>query len=242
MKRSRKDRIDSFEEFYNTAKETFNSFQKNDQKAQEFENLYMLCVCPGSRNGGSNNRIVEVFWGSRAYETIAKGKLWTSLAEYGATLHFERSDTGHVTVFLNPAGTKNLKQIESSIILKHWFDPIRLKDHKFLKGLWNDFMAYMECTSLDSKPSFSQRLRILWLRFFRHLVIDSKWMPKKSSLFIKDVLKWVFTVGLSGAIILVITLWTKPSTTQSEIDLKEINKNLDTISKQLKKISGDSIR
>lgn len=241
MTRTRQERRNDFDEFYNSAKDTFITFRDNDVKAEKFERIYMLSVCPGSRAGGNNNRIVEVFWGSRPFETITQGNSWKSLTEYGATLLFERDDSGFVMISIYPAGTKNKKPIESSISLKLWIDPIELKSKSFLKSLWNDFMAYMEYTSLDGNPTLWQRLRISYLRNFKHLVVDKKWQPIKFSEFSKDVLKWILTVGLSGVIIYFVTLFTQPKTTETEIQLKEVNKNLDNISNSSTELNTISI-
>jgi hypothetical protein len=237
MARTRKDRRDDFDEFYRTAVATFKRFRDNDPRAEKFERIYMLCICPGSRAGGTNNRVVEVFWGSRPFETITLGRTWTALTEFGATLLFERDDSGFAIISIYPANTDNRKPIESSISLKLWVDPIKLKDEVYLKKLWNDFMAYMEYTSLDGNPTILQRLRISYLRNFKHLVIDNKWTPTKFSLFNREVFKWVLTVGLSGTIIYLVTLMTQTTDTQTEIQLKEVNKNLETVSKKIHKIS-----
>jgi hypothetical protein len=240
MARTRQERRNDFDEFYNSAKDTFISFRDEDTRAEKFERIYMLSVCPGSRAGGNNNRIVEVFWGSRPFETITQGNSWKSLTEYGATLLFERDDSGYVIISIYPAGTDNKKPIESSISLKIWIDPIKLKDKSFLKSRWNDFMAYMEYTSLDGNPTIWQRLKISYLRNFKHLVVDKKWQPTKFSEFSKDVLKWILTVGLSGVIIYFVTLFTQPKTTETEIQLKEVNVNLESVSKELDEISNSS--
>ncbi len=237
MARTRQDRRNDFDEFYRTAIATFTRFRDNDRRAEKFERIYMLSICPGSRAGGTNNRVVEVFWGSRPFETITLGRTWTALTEFGATLLFERDDSGFVIISIYPANTDNRKPIESSISLKLWVDPIKLKNEDYLKGLWNDFMAYMEYTSLDGNPTILQRLRISYLRNFKHLVIDNKWTPTKFSLFNREVFKWVLTVGLSGVIVYFVTLMTQPTETQTEIQLKEVNRNLENVSNQLDKIS-----
>src|SRR5437868_4821844 len=123
MVRTRQERRNDFDEFYKTAKATFTTFRDNDSSVEKFERLYMLSVCPGSRAGGTNNRIVEVFWGSRAFETITLGHSWKSLTEYGATLLFERDDSGFVIISIYPANTDTRKPEESSISLKLWVDP-----------------------------------------------------------------------------------------------------------------------
>lgn len=237
MARTRQDRRNDFDEFFRTAVATFTEFRDNDPRAEKFQNIYMLNICPGSRAGGTNNRVVEVFWGSRPFETITQGRNWTALTEYGATLLYERDDSGFVIVSIYPANTDNRKPIESSITLDIWLDPIKLKDKSFLKKHWNDLMAYMESTSLDGNPTFLQRQRVSYLRTFKNLVVDNKWTPTKFSVFVREVFKWVLTVGLSGIIIYVLTQLTQPKTTETEIQLKEVNRNLETVSKQLDKIS-----
>lgn len=234
MARTRQERRNDFNEFYNSATDTFIAFRDQDERAEKFERLYMLSVCPGSRASGNNNRIVDVFWGNRPFETI------TQVTEYGATLLFERDDSGFVMISIYPAGTKNKKPIESSITLKLWIDPIKLSNNAFLKSLWNDFMAYMECTSLDGNPTFKQRMRISYLRYFKHTVVDKTWLPTKFSDFTKELLKWVLTVGLSGVIIYMLTTLSQPNTTESEIQLKTVNKKLEIISKQIDNISESS--
>ena len=240
MARTRQERRNDFDEFYNSAEDTFIAFRDKDARAEKFERIYMLSVCPGSRAGGNNNRIVEVFWGSRPFETITQGNSWKALTEYGATLLFERDDSGYVIISIYPAGTDNKKPIESSISLKLWIDPIKLKDKSFLKARWNDFMTYMECTSLDGNPNIWQRFKISYLRNFKHLVVDKKWQPTKFSEFSKDVLKWILTVGLSGVIIYFVTLFSQPKTTETEIQLKEINENLESVTTKLDNISNSS--
>lgn len=241
MTRNRQDRCKDFDEFYRTAVATFKAFRDNDPKTEKFERIYMLYVCPGSRAGGNNNRVVEVFWGSRPFETITLGNSWKALSEYGATLLFERDDSGFVIISLYPAGTENKKPIESSISLRLWIDPIQLKDKSFLEKQWNDLMAYMECTSLDGNPTIWQRLRISYLRYFKHLVIDNKWSPTKFSDSISRILDLVVAACFSGAVLVYfVNLTTQSKTTETDNQLKEINKNLETVSKQLDKISDSN--
>ena len=238
MARTRQDRRNDFDEFYKTAVKNFKEFRDNDPRAEKFERLYMLSVCPGSRAGSNNNRVVEVFWGARSFETITLGNSWKALTEYGATLLYERDDSGFVMISAYPAGTENKKPIESSVSLKLWIDPINLKDKKFLEKQWKDFMAYMECTSLDGNPTFWQRRRISYLRNFKHLVIDKKWMPTRFSAFIQGVIKLASAACISGAVLIYfVNLATKPRTTETETQLKEVNKNLEAVSKKLDKIS-----
>lgn len=100
----------------------------------------------------------------------------------------------------------------------------------------------MECTSLDGKPTYIQKLRVNYLRFFKHLVVDKNWLPTKFSKFSLDVLKWVLTVGFSGVILFAVSYFTQPKVTETEIQLKEVNKKLEVISKQIEKKTIDTNR
>lgn len=231
MKEIRQQKIKEFERFYDNSEGIFNSLRDNDPRARIFQDEYMLSICPGSRAGGNEKRIVELFWGARPYEFETKGKQWKSLVETGATLFFYRNDTGDVSIYLYPAKTEFRQPLESYIALHSLVHPKRLNDQRFIKSLWKDFMAYMECTSLDGNPSRLQKTRIAYLRTFKHLVMDGKWTPTKFSVFSKEVFKWVVTVGLSGIIVYLVTLATRPDTTETEIPLQKINKNLETILK-----------
>jgi len=236
MKENRLNRIKIFDKFYDGSKKTFETLRDNDSRAEIFEMEYMLCVCPGSRNGGQEKRIVEVFWGARPYEFETKGKNWKSLTETGVTLFFYRNDTGHITISLYPAKTENIKPIEDSITIHKWLDPIKLENPEFIKSVWNDFIAYMEYTSLDGTPNFQQRLKVSYLRNFKNTVIDKKWQPTKFSVFSKDVLKFVLTVGLSGFVFFIVSWLREPDKNIVEVELKEINKKEQLVIDRIDKI------
>ncbi|MBP7359777.1 MAG: hypothetical protein KA955_10645 [Prevotella sp.] len=127
MKRDRQDRNKDFDTFYDESKVIFRNLQQSDRRTEKFERVYMLNVCPGSRCGGENKRVVEVFWGSRIFEIETQGIHWKSLTEQGSSLFFYRNDTGHVTISLYPAYTDFRKPIEDSITLYRWLDPLKLK-------------------------------------------------------------------------------------------------------------------
>lgn len=233
MKEKRLRKIKDFENFYDHCDAIFTNLRDNDKRVQIFESEYMLSICPGSRAGGNEKRIIEIFWGARPYEFETNGNQWKSLKETGATLLFYRNDTGDITISLYPAKTEYREPIEDHIALYGWLDPKKLNSEDFINSLWNDFIAYMECTSLDGKPTYFQKLRVDYLRFFKHLVVDKNWMPTKFSKFSLDILKWVLTVGFSGAILFAVSYLTQPKITETEIQLKELNKKIEIISKQI---------
>lgn len=238
MKEIRLKKIQNFEKFYDNCNSTFTKLRDEDKRVEIFEKEYMLSICPGSRVGRDEKRVVEIFWGARPYEFETKGKQWKSLTETGATLFFYRNDTGDITISLYPAKTEFRQPIENQITLYEWIDPEKLNNPKFINSLWNDFIAYMECTSLDGRPTLLQRLRISYLKNFNHLVVDNKWAPTKFSVFMKGVLKLVLAACCSGAVLIyLVNHMNKPTTTETDNQLIEVNKNLVTVSKQLDKIS-----
>lgn len=241
MREKRLQKIKDFETFYDNSKTVFKELGENDKRVEDFQKEHMLCICPGSRAGGNEKRIVEIFWGAKAYEFETKGKNWKSLSETGATLFFYRNDTGDVTISLYPAKTEYRKPIEDFITLYQWVDPKKLNDSKFIKSLWNDFVSYMEATSLDGKPTRLQKIRIWYLRQFKHLVIKQTWTPTKFSEFINRVMKTSTSVIFSGAVLIfLINHMTNPTTTETETQLKQINQNLEKVSTQLDNISNNN--
>lgn len=230
MRDKRLRKISDFNKFYTNCTSIFNNFNnENNNRIKRLQDLYMLTICPGSRAGGNENRIIEVFWGSRIYDSKTNGIRSKFLIEEGATLLFFRNDTGDITISLYPSKTEFRKPIEDSISLHEWIDPKKLNDEKFIRSLWNDFISYMEVTSIDGNPTPCQRLRVHYLRYFKHLVIDNKYINTKFSIDIKQIFKWVFTVGISGCIIYLFTLVLQPSS-------DETNKHLEKISHQLESI------
>ncbi|WP_398452189.1 hypothetical protein AB3466_14035 [Sphingobacterium thalpophilum] len=236
MKEIRIQKINDFIKFSDSSEDIFKKFRDNDNQAEKFERDYMLTICPKGRGPHNNNRIVEIFWGARPYENQSTGKTWRSLVETGATLYFYRNDSGDVTVYLYPAKTENIQPIESLICLYRFLDPKELNKETFLKKLWDDFIAYMEVTSLDGNPTRRQRSRIYYLRNFKHLVIDKKWQNRRASDFLKDVLKWTFTVALSGIGIFFFALMNDSDKNfkESLVEIKKLNAAAENIELQLK--------
>jgi hypothetical protein len=211
MTKDRLDRINDFEEFYKTAYVTFNEFLNSDNRVKDFKEIYGLNISPKNETDEYDKRTVAISWGFRKYDRIIdiENNTKKALVENGATLYYERLDSGHVVILLYPAHTENRMPIEDSITLKRRIDPKELKDKRFLKNNWNDLIAYMESTSLDGNPSFLQKMKISYLRTFKHLIIDKKARPTRFSNYLKYTFKFVGSVGLSGFIIYIITLFSQ---------------------------------
>lgn len=94
------------------------------RKNVELRNIYVFCVCPGGSNGGTDNRILEVFYGNRSansYKSI--GQNWNIsnkiIIEHGALLQYFQLDNGNVLVSLVPSRTKNIGPVEDEIIIDY---------------------------------------------------------------------------------------------------------------------------
>lgn len=237
MKNKRSKKIEDFKDFFNDCENIFNKVKQNNIRTTFFKNAYNLIISPGSRAGGTEKRIVEICWGARLYEfePVSETK-WESKTETGAYLLFYRHDKGDVTIFLYPAKTDFQEPIENNIVLHKLINPKKLKQNKFILSLWSDFIAYMECTSLDGEPTCCQRLRVFYLRTFKNLIINNKYNLTRFVKLFNYIVKWTFTIGCSGGIIY---LFTQPLNTETKTLLKKVNQNIETVSKHLEEISKD---
>lgn len=238
MARNRQDRINDFTQFYNNSVDLFTALRENDPRTEKLHNMYRFYVCPGSRGGTNNQRVVDVFFGHRPFESLLAGRIWSALPEQGATLLFSRDDGGYIHISLYPACTEDRKPFENFVTLYPRVDPKKLHRKTFIRRVWRNFIAYMECTSLDGDPTRWQRLRIAYLRKIKHLTVSDRFQPTKASVFGLEVLKWVFTVGLSGLLILFIGRYIPSPDAQTD-QLKKMNINLEEISRQLNKLSSE---
>lgn len=214
MNTNRQNRFEQFEMFYGKSKELFETLAKADPRNAEFHNNYGLNIVPGGGDGGMNKRLVEIFYGTRPVgKTIdsvgpAGGPRLTRtilVSEYGAKLVYQINDKGNVQCWLYPAETKNLGQIENAILLDWIPEPRALLDLQLLKSHWDDFMAYMQVTSLDGEPSFRDKVRVDWLRFSKHRIVDDKFQGPRWKIYAGDILKYIITVGLSGFLLMFIS-------------------------------------
>lgn len=238
-------RIQDFEDFKSHAKDFFIELSKSDQSNQRLASLFSLCICPGGRDGGTNEKEIEVFYGNRPigmrtvlgpnFETKKKMEI-----AHGATLSYFRTDDGHVICNLYPAKSENQNPIEEIILLDYITSPSKLK--KKAKLHWKLFIACMESTCIDGSPSWTQRILFSYIKNFKQSVIGNVLQDKKAIVFGKDLLKYVLTIGLSGFLILVFTTIkervnskkNEAITEHIQLLLENINKSTTTIDQSLK--------
>lgn len=207
--RTRLNRIDDFKAFQTSSKEILKKVQKQSPDYMPLEDYYGFTVCPKGRSGGVNERLIEVFYGNRPYdqEIVINEQLKPSptlLTESGAELSLFRDDFGYVSIQLIPAKSKYGRQKEDWIILEAHLDPKRLLRPRFQKFLLQSLNSYMAVTCLEGKPTVCDRIRVWWIRTTKYISIDEKIQPIKIWKALGDVFKFVFTVGLSGFLLLLI--------------------------------------
>ncbi len=244
---------DAFREFYNKSKEIFNGLQEADPSSWVFKGRCMLQVCPGSRAGGNNPDVVDVFWGAQPVKRIDKRNGFELLTEDGVTMLFNLLPDGHVSITLYPAKTKVMRPIEDCVLLHRFCKATWLLKERNQKALWRDFMAYTECTSLIGTPTIWQRLRMFWVKYSRPVCIDGVQQPIRGLQHLRRVVTFALTVGLSGFLLVGVQqchkeepkdyspLIEKTNTTiegvqktQSEIlkETQSVNANIDSLIKQ----------
>lgn len=185
-------RYAAFDKFYEDAKELFESYADSTPECKRLGDLHSLCICPGWRHGGLDKRIVEIFYGNRPFDsvtTIDKNLQPTKKLEtaHGATLSYERTDDGQVLCDLYPAASENFRPPEDFIRLGVVKNPATLKSKS--KQHWKTFLAYMQVTCLDGKPSIFQRIRVFYIRIFKERFVNGTVQRRKASEFTGAIVK-----------------------------------------------------
>jgi hypothetical protein len=203
-----RDKRKTFDMFYKKSKPWFRFIHSKDKPIQNLSNYYGFIICPGSRDGGCNKRIVEVFWGNRPFDKTVKIKGFSMLDEFltetGATLQYLLLDNGNVVISLSPAKTENLSPIEETIFISLLRNPKKLLKLNYLKRHWSYVKAYMNITSLEGNKNIKNKIITWYLRNFKITISNKQQKEPKIFIVIKSILKFVATVGLSGFLLIAI--------------------------------------
>ncbi|MDZ5631879.1 hypothetical protein [Janthinobacterium sp. GMG1] len=205
-----------FDIFADNANAVFNELLQADKRAPHLADKYSFYAIKGGAMGGVDKRLVEVFFGARpidqvtVYGTNGTGfpaPRTTFITERGACLRYERTDSGSVICTLYPATTENQKQVEDFILYETIQNPASLNSKKTVTRHWNAFISYMECTNVDSRATFFDRMRIGWLKFHRPLIINAKSHRPRLNSAAGKIAGYVLTVGLSGFLLAMINYY-----------------------------------
>ncbi|MDG5816963.1 hypothetical protein QA601_17835 [Chitinispirillales bacterium ANBcel5] len=82
----------AFKTFLESSKTIFESFNNKTSETKRYDELYILNVVPKGRNGGTDNRVFEVFWGCHPFDNkilfSLDGVQNKTLTKYGVTLRY----------------------------------------------------------------------------------------------------------------------------------------------------------
>lgn len=234
-KTSREKRIEAFKAFRDKAETTFNSFKDESPSFQKFHDTYGLNTCPKGRNGGTNERLCEVFYGQRPYDRepeldsvsnisikrcedgafratsenaerwIRQGNVFRYLCETGATLAFSLLDDGYVLVTLHLPYTERMQPLVKEVVIDFHLDPIKLIPRR-LKAYWNKFNLAMVVYSLVGEPKWYHRAYWTCWLFFQQTIKDNYLQERGCYKLAKTLANYVLSVGLSGFLIYLFTI------------------------------------
>lgn len=239
-------RINQFQDFKSNAKDIFQTLYNNDEN---IKHITSLVVAPGGRSDGIDPKFLEVFFSQRI---ISKTKQLTASSirpvtkinfEYGATLSYFQIDNGHIICRLQPAKTSEMRPLENMIFFDYIKNPALLP--KKSEEHWKKLLAYMEVTSLYGNPSKWQIFQVWRLRVFNKYLSDGIEYNSKNFNFWMTISKFIFSVGLSGILIFVISLYFNFLDSEANEEkyyelnstLHESNLNMKTIIKKLDKMN-----
>lgn len=192
-------KYDWFDDFVEGSEQYFREQSNKNPKSQRFENYYSFNAWP--QRYGSHYTHIQIGWGNRAIDANHTSTGFTTKVESGAILTISRMETGYISIFLYGAKTDTHRPIEDAIVLKSCISPKKLLKSSFKQELWNNLLAYMECTSLDGNPNKRQSIRVFKLRLLKSMVVDGKNMSSQFSRGLQKTIFYVLNIGLSGCLL-----------------------------------------
>lgn len=203
-----------YERFFRRSKAMFRAYEKVDTHSHDLSRTYGFCPVPGGRNGGQEKRLVQIFFGSRPFDSTTQfvtddksgipSRQLRLLTEAGALLQYYREPSGAVTCLLMPAQVENMGGMEDFIVLDRISNPLKLLDRAVTWRHWQYLISYMHCTCIDGDPNLLDRAKTAWIRFKNLRVVKNeeagtilgKWFWKSVS--------FALTIGLSGFLLLLL--------------------------------------
>jgi hypothetical protein len=151
MPTHRSDRYRAFQDFCAEADTVFKGLATQDPRHADLTKVYSFYVCPGGAMGGTDKRLLEIFYGSRPFDQVSQIQQSPNapahvskqfLAESGARLRLVRADSGLVTCLLIPAVTEAYRAREDSILLEEFLEPAKLPGRA--AAHWRALSSYMQ--------------------------------------------------------------------------------------------------
>lgn len=232
---TRQEKYKDFQEFKKQSENDYKSIITGVKKYPDLNNLYGFYVAPGGRNGGIDDRLVDVFYGHRPIGV--KRYIGSNLQiqdkteiENGCQISFHHLINGKTFVTLYPCNSETFKFAEDFIILDFINNPKKLCKKRIQKKYCKFLNSYMAVTCSENLATPFDRLIVFYLRSFKQLCIKNTVQRSKFFKILKKVLTIVFTVGFSGFCLAFIPFFSN-SKQLNELtnEVKEINQQLQQI-------------
>jgi hypothetical protein len=231
---TRLEKYDVFKQFFATAGERFNEINANYKQHLDLRNSHGFCIVPGSRNGGQDTTVVDIFFGHRPYRSSKKieGMQISTQVDiaYGSSLFYKQIDNGNILVHLYPAYTESHKAQEQFILIDYIRDPKKLLNKKYIDKHYKYLVSYLVVTSIENKPNIIDKGRILYLRMVKRYYSNNVTYEPKISKYLANAFKLILTVGFSGFLLAFIPLFANQNKN------KELEKQVEVLIESQNKI------
>lgn len=207
---TRRARYDDFDAFSQAAPRLYRQARRRVSGADYYKQAYDFYVVAGGIEGANSPRLVDVFFGSRPFDSNVRTHgapvhtrhaAMQLHAERGALLRYEQLDSGEVICSLWGARTTHRAPREDFFLLDTLRNPAVLQSPGVIRHHLRWLIAQMGWSSLDGIVLPWHYLRIVRLWGFRRRGVDGRVQPTRAWNGLLKVGGWVFTVALSGCVL-----------------------------------------
>lgn len=232
---TRQEKYKEFQEFKKKSEEDYKAIAIRLKKYVDLNNLYGFYVAPGGRNGGIDDRLVDIFYGHRPigvkryvdsnYQIQDKTEI-----ENGCQISFHHLFNGKTFVTLYPCNSETFKFAEDFIVLDFLKDPRKLLKKRIQKKYCKFLNAYMAVTCSENDANIIERLIVIYLRNFKQKCINNSVQRSNFFKVAKKALTIIITVGFSGFCLAFIPFFSNSK------QLNELTNEVKVINQQLQQI------
>ena len=224
---TRLERYDIFKKFFANSGDIFNEINNKYKPHADLRRSHGFYVAPGSRNGGQDTTVVDVFFGHRPYNSskkIINMQITTEIdIAYGTSLHYWQLDNGYIFVTLYPAYTEKHKTQEEFIIFDEIKDPRKLLKRNYIMKHYKYLVSYLAVTCIEDRPRIIDRIKIFYLRSVKKYYINKITYEAKIKKQLVNILKLILTIGFSGFLLAFLPLFINLNKN------KEVEKQINTL-------------
>ena len=169
---TRQEKYQKFQDFKKESENDYKAISVKLKKYEDLNKLYGFYVAPGGRNGGIDDRLVDIFYGHRPigvkryinsnFQIQDKTEI-----ENGCQLSFHHLFNGKTFVTLSPCNSETFKFAEDFIVLDFLNDPRKLFKKRIQKKYCKLLNAYMSVTCSENLATLFDRLIVFYLRSFK---------------------------------------------------------------------------